>query len=727
MGTFVENINKLAGDITPEFVQLLTDAVAIDNMTVEVTALAVGETPTASWDANTGVLSLGIPTVPGPDGKTAYEVAVDEGYVGTAAQWLLTLVGPQGIQGIQGIQGNTGPQGIAGYMMLSGTVAPTTQGVDNDMYINTTTSDVYKKITGTWVFQSNIKGLTGATGATGAQGIQGIQGLTGNTGATGATGNGISTVIRTTGTGAPGTTDIYTITYTDTTTSTFSVYNGADGTGSGDMSKAVYDTNNSGVVDNAEKVNGLTVETAVPIGALFTDTTYTNVSELTNDAGYLTSETSYPADTLVAQDIINIGNLSGTNTGDQIISDATITLTDITTNNVSTTKHGFAPKLSNVATQYLNGIGGYTTPPDTIYTHPTTDGSLHVPANSTTNGGKVLTASATAGVYTWETPAATGVTSVTGTAPVVSSGGATPAISMAAATTSTNGYLTSTDWNTFANKQDTLVSGTNIKSINGTTILGSGDITTPTATINNTLTSTSTTEALSANMGKTLQDSKQANLVSGTNIKTINSTSLLGSGDVAVQPTLVSGTNIKTVNGSSLLGSGDIVAGGAWETISTTIVTTGVAQVEFLNPFNGTYKKYKIICSNIIASTQANIYFQLRSNGTYVTSYKQTTRKFYSHTASEAINNNLSATFLSVGEARDSTNTGYYSSLELEIDTSAALIGVYVNARDGQAGGGTAWEVFGCPNVNMTAPDGIKFYMSSGTIASGTFTLIGLK
>ena len=44
------------------------------------------------------------------------------------------------------------------------------------------------------------------------------------------------------------------------------------------------------------------------------------------------------------------------------------------------------------------------------------------------------------------------VTSVTGTAPVVSSGGATPAISMAAATTSVNGYLTSTDWTTFNNK-----------------------------------------------------------------------------------------------------------------------------------------------------------------------------------------------------------------------------------------------------------------------------------
>ena len=68
------------------------------------------------------------------------------------------------------------------------------------------------------------------------------------------------------------------------------------------------------------------------------------------------------------------------------------------------------------------------------------------------------------------------VTSVTGTAPVVSSGGATPAISMAAATTSVNGYLTSTDWTTFNSKQAALVSGTNIKTVNGTTLLGSGDL-----------------------------------------------------------------------------------------------------------------------------------------------------------------------------------------------------------------------------------------------------------
>ncbi len=44
------------------------------------------------------------------------------------------------------------------------------------------------------------------------------------------------------------------------------------------------------------------------------------------------------------------------------------------------------------------------------------------------------------------------------------------------ASTSTDGWLSSTDWNTFNTKQVALVSGTNIKSVNGTTLLGSGDL-----------------------------------------------------------------------------------------------------------------------------------------------------------------------------------------------------------------------------------------------------------
>lgn len=55
-------------------------------------------------------------------------------------------------------------------------------------------------------------------------------------------------------------------------------------------------------------------------------------------------------------------------------------------------------------------------------------------------------------------------------------GSSAVSIGIPAATTSASGYLTSTDWTTFNNKQAALVSGTNIKTVNSTSLLGSGDV-----------------------------------------------------------------------------------------------------------------------------------------------------------------------------------------------------------------------------------------------------------
>lgn len=69
-----------------------------------------------------------------------------------------------------------------------------------------------------------------------------------------------------------------------------------------------------------------------------------------------------------------------------------------------------------------------------------------------------------------------GVTDVTASAPLASSGGTTPDISIPQADGGSDGYLTSTDYISFTNKQELLVSGTNIKTINGSSVLGSGDL-----------------------------------------------------------------------------------------------------------------------------------------------------------------------------------------------------------------------------------------------------------
>ena len=69
-----------------------------------------------------------------------------------------------------------------------------------------------------------------ARGERGEIGPPGIQGIPGDQGIQGETGAGIQSIERTGGDGSPGTVDTYTITMTDGSNATFSVYNGADGT-----------------------------------------------------------------------------------------------------------------------------------------------------------------------------------------------------------------------------------------------------------------------------------------------------------------------------------------------------------------------------------------------------------------------------------------------------------------------------------------------------------------
>ena len=88
------------------------------------------------------------------------------------------------------------------------------------------------------------------------------------------------------------------------------------------------------------------------------------------------------------------------------------------------------------------------------------------------------------------------------------------------------------------NKQDKLVSGTNIKTINGTSILGSGNITITGEGGSIDTSSFATKTEVNTNLSK-----KQDKLVSGTNIKTINGQSLLGYGNIEITSFGGSGTN----------------------------------------------------------------------------------------------------------------------------------------------------------------------------------------
>lgn len=116
----------------------------------------------------------------GADGASAYEIAVSNGFVGTEAAWLASLVGAQGPQGIQGAKGDAGPQGPQGETGPAGPPGPAgadgasgPQGIQGPPGVDGIDGE---------------DGATGPQGDTGPQGIQGIQGMPGADGSDGVDG-----------------------------------------------------------------------------------------------------------------------------------------------------------------------------------------------------------------------------------------------------------------------------------------------------------------------------------------------------------------------------------------------------------------------------------------------------------------------------------------------------------------------------------------------------------
>jgi hypothetical protein len=146
--------------------------------------------------------------------------------------------------------------------------------------------------------------------------------------------------------------------------------------GAGDMLKSVYDSDGDGVVDNAEKVNGFTVETNVPANAEFTDTIYTHPE---------THPASMIAQTATARFVtdVQIDSWDEKETPEGAQTKATTAL--------------------NSAKDYIDGRVLTDVPEnakftDTVYTHPTTAGNKHIPTGGAS--GQILRYSAS-GTAVW--------------------------------------------------------------------------------------------------------------------------------------------------------------------------------------------------------------------------------------------------------------------------------------------------------------------------------------
>jgi hypothetical protein len=95
--------------------------------------------------------------------------------------------------------------------------------------------------------------------------------------------------------------------------------------------------------------------------------------------------------------------------------------------------------------------------------------------DSGTISASLIAGAASAGKFVFYNGSNLAYVSLNATTPLSYNNG-TNTFSISQSGASTNGFLSSTDWNTFNSKQDALVSGTNIKTINGSTVLGSGDL-----------------------------------------------------------------------------------------------------------------------------------------------------------------------------------------------------------------------------------------------------------
>lgn len=406
-----------------------------------------------------------------------------------------TFTVTNGAKGDKGNTGSTGPQGEQG---IQGETGETGNGIDSAELNDDYTLTLYFT-DGTSYTTDSIRGEQGE------QGIQGIQGIQGETG---QAGNGIASITKT---ATAGLVDTYTILFTNGTTTTFTVTNGANGSGSvADVwvdGASVLD-GDTAKIDLTGKADAVHTHTKSQITDFPTiPTVPTNVSAFNNDAGYLTSFTetdptvpswakasskptytasevgALPSSTSIPSKTSDLTNDAGYITGMTILSYGSSTWNDfITAYNANKVVYCRASSNSNPATgsqtrlAFMAYVNNATSPTSVEFQYYRSV-STH---SDSQQGDQVF-------VYTLASNGTWSVTTREAYTKMVAGSGLSSAYSSGTLTLSASESdpvflasaahgISSSDISSWNGKQASLVSGTNIKTVTGTSILGSGDL-----------------------------------------------------------------------------------------------------------------------------------------------------------------------------------------------------------------------------------------------------------
>lgn len=261
---------------------------------------------------------------------------------------------------LKGDTGDTGPAGTAIELQ------------------KTATHVQWRYVGGSW---TDLIALTDITGPQGNQGIQGNQGDPGTSFVWKGAWSGATAYVANDVVSSNGSSYVCILGHTNQAPPNITYWSlvaqkGADGEGVGDVVGPV--TNNDSYIPQWDGVDSKTLKNGVP--------TSTFASALGVDDNYVTDAEK-----------VKLSNLSGTNTGDQTlpvkatgaeintgtddakfatpkaiadsnlafladITDAQLSTSDVTTNDVSTAKHGFVPKAPNDTAKFLRGDGTWNTP-----------------------------------------------------------------------------------------------------------------------------------------------------------------------------------------------------------------------------------------------------------------------------------------------------------------------------------------------------------------------------